>query len=82
MPGHKTVIMDREEETIMNQHCQGFNIFGHWFTVFEVRVLVIVMVTFIGGFVGIFTALHVLLPAMLCLIFATAWYLLFKRIVR
>lgn len=65
----------------MNQHRQGFNIFGQWFTVFEVRVLIIVMVTFIGGLVGIFTDLHFLLPAMLCLIFATGWYLLFKRIV-
>jgi hypothetical protein len=73
--------MDREEETIMNQHRQGFNIFGYWFTIFEVRVIFIVMVSFIGGLVGIFTALHVFLPAMLCLIFATAWYLLFKRIV-
>ena len=74
--------MDREVETIMNQHRQGFNIFGYWFTVFEVRVIFIVMVTLIGGLVGVFTAIHVLLPAMLCLIFATAWYLLFKRIVR
>ncbi len=73
---------DREEETIMNQHRQGFNIFGHWFTIFEVRVIFIVMVTFIGGLVGIFTAIHFLVPAMLCLIFATGWYLLFKRIVR
>lgn len=31
--------MDWEEETIMNQHRQGFNIFGQWFTVFEVRVI-------------------------------------------
>ena len=74
--------MDREEETIMYQHRRGFNIFGHWFTVFEVRVLVIIMVTFIGGLIGIFTDPHVLMPAMLCLIFATAWYLLFKRFVR
>lgn len=66
----------------MNQHHQGLNIFGLWFTVFEVRVIVIVMVTFIGGFVGIFTAIPYLLPGMLCLIFATAWYLLFKSIVR
>ena len=82
MQGHKTVMTAREEETIMNQHRQGFNIFGQWFTVFEVRIICIIMVTFIGGFVGIFTALHVLVPAMLCLIFATAWYLLFRRIVR
>ena len=66
----------------MNQHRQGFNIFGQWFTVFEVRVIFIVMVTFIGGFVGIFTAIRFLLPGMLCLIFATVWYMLFKRIVR
>lgn len=66
----------------MNQHRQGFNIFGQWFTVFEVRVIVIIMVTLIGGFVGIFTSMYVLLAAMLCLIFATAWYMLFKRIVR
>lgn len=74
--------MDREEETIMNQHRQGFNIFGYWFTVFEVRVILIVMVTLIGGLVGIFTAIHFLLPGMLGLIVATAWYLLFKRMVR
>jgi hypothetical protein len=66
----------------MNQHRQGFSIFGQWFTVFEVRVIFIVMVTFIGGFVGIFTDIHFLLPGMLCLIFATVWYMLFKRIVR
>jgi len=63
----------------MNQHRQGFNIFGQWFTVFEVRVIFIVMVTFIGGLVGIFTAIHFLLPGTLCLIFATAWYLLFRQ---
>ena len=66
----------------MNQRRQGFNLFGQWFTVFEVRVIFIIMMTFIGGFVGIFTDLHVLVPAMLCLIFATAWYLLFRRMVR
>jgi hypothetical protein len=73
---------EQEEKTTMNQHRQGFNILGHWFTVFEVRVIIIVMVTFIGGLAGILTGLHFLVPAMLCLIFATAWYLLFKRIVR
>ena len=66
----------------MNQQHQGFNIFGYWFTVLEVRIIIILMVTLIGGLVGIFTHLPFLLPAMLCLIFATAWYLLFKRLVR
>jgi len=66
----------------MNQRRQGFNIFGYWFTVFEVCVIFIVMVTLIGGLVGIFTDIPFLLPGMLGLIIATAWHLLFKRIVR
>ena len=66
----------------MNQQRQGFNIFGYRFTVFEVCVVLIVMVTLIGGLVGIFTDIHFLLPTMLGLIIATAWYLLFKRMVR
>ncbi len=66
----------------MNQHRQGFNIFGYWFTVFEVRVMIIVIVTLIGGLVGILTDIQFLLPGMLGLIVATVWYLLFKRMVR
>lgn len=66
----------------MNQQHRGFNIFGYWFSVLEVRIIIILTVTLIGGLVGIFTPIPFLLPCMLCLIFATAWYLLFKRLVR
>jgi hypothetical protein len=66
----------------MNQQHQGFNIFGYWFTVFEIRIIIIVIVTLIGGIVGIFTDMKFLLPVMIGLILATAWYLLFKRMVR
>ncbi|TMD61531.1 MAG: hypothetical protein E6I91_17615 [Chloroflexi bacterium] len=66
----------------MNEQHQRFNIFGYWFTVFEVRIIVIVIITLIGGIVGIFTDMKFLLPVMIGLILATAWYLLFKRMVR
>ena len=41
--GHKTVVTYREEEIVMNQRQRGFNIFGYWFTIFEVRVIIFVM---------------------------------------
>jgi hypothetical protein len=74
--------MYREEETVMNPRHQGVNIFGYWFTAFEIRVIIIVIVTLIGGLVSIFTDTKFLLPAILGLLLATAWYLLFKRMVR
>ena len=44
--------------------------------------MIIVIVTLIGGLVGILTDIQFLLPGMLGLIVATVWYLLFKRMVR
>jgi len=66
----------------MNQRQRGFNIFGYWFNTTEVRVIIIVIVTLIGGLVGIFAGIQFVLPAMLGLMLATAWYLLFKRMIR
>ena len=66
----------------MNRRRRGVNLFGYWFTVFEVRVIIIVIATLIGGLVSIFANIPFLLPAILGLILATGWYLLFKLIVR
>ncbi len=66
----------------MNQRHQGVNLFGYWFTVFEVRVIIIVIVTLIGGLVSIFANIPFLLPGILGLILATGWYLLFKMVIR
>lgn len=66
----------------MNRRHQGVNLFGYWFTVFEVRVIIIVIVTLIGGLVSIFANIPFLLPAILGLILASGWYLLFKIMVR
>ncbi len=74
--------MDQEEETVMNQRRQGVNLFGYWFTVFEVRVIIIVIVTLVGGLISIFANIPFLLPAILGLILATGWYLLFKMVIR
>ncbi len=79
--GHKTLIMHREEEPVMNRR-QGVNLFGYWFTIFEVRVIIIVIVTLIGGLVSIFANIPFLLPAILGLILASGWYLLFKMVIR
>jgi hypothetical protein len=73
--------MYREEETVMNRR-QGVNLFGYWFTNFEVRVIIIVIVTLIGGLISIFANIPFLLPAILGLILASGWYLLFKIMVR
>jgi len=66
----------------MNQRRRGVNLLGYWFTAFEVRVIVIVIVTLIGGLVSIFVNIPFLLPAILGLILATGWYLLFKMVIR
>jgi hypothetical protein len=62
----------------MNQRHHGVNLFGYWFTLPEVRVIIITIVTLIGGLVAIFTDTQFLLPAILALLLATAWHLLFK----
>ena len=80
--GRKTIVMYREEETVMNQRSRGVNLFGYWFTVFEVRIIIIVIVTLIGGLVSIFANIPFLLPGILGLILATGWYLLFKLVIR
>jgi len=66
----------------MNQRRRGINLFGYWFTVFEVRVIIIVIVTLIGGLISIFANIPFLLPGILGLILATGWYLLYKIMVR
>ena len=66
----------------MNQRRRGVNLFGYWFTVFEVRVIIIVIVTLIGGLISIFANIPFLLPGILGLILATGWYLLYKIMVR
>jgi hypothetical protein len=66
----------------MNQRRRGVNLCGYWFTVFEVRVIIIVIVTLIGGLISIFANIPFLLPGILGLILATGWYLLFKIMVR
>jgi len=66
----------------MNQRRRGVNLFGYWFTVFEVRVIIIVIITLIGGLISIFANIPFLLPGILGLILATGWYLLYKIMVR
>jgi len=73
--------MGQKEETVMNRR-RGVNLFGYWFTVFEVRVIIIVIVTLIGGLISIFANIPFLLPGILGLILATGWYLLFKLVIR
>ncbi len=66
----------------MNPRRQGVNIFGYWFPVPTVWVIVILLVTLIGGITSILTANTVLLPVILGLLLATALRLLFKLMVR
>ncbi len=67
---------------MMNRRHRGVNLFGYWFTIFEVRIIIIVIVTLIGGLVSIFANIPFLLPGILGLILATGWYLLFKIVIR
>ena len=66
----------------MNQRHQGVKLFGYWFPVSTVRIIVVVIVTLVGGVVSILTDMKFLLPAVLGLLLATAWHLLFKLMVR
>jgi hypothetical protein len=66
----------------MNQRRQGVHIFGYWFPVPTVWVIVILLVTLIGGITSILTANTVLLPVILGLLLATALRLLFKLVAR
>jgi hypothetical protein len=66
----------------MNQQRQGVNIFGYWLPVATMWVIIILLVTFIGGVISIVTANTLLLPVILGLLLATALRLLFKLVVR
>jgi hypothetical protein len=66
----------------MNQQRQRVNIFGYWLPVSTVWVIVILLVTFVGGVVSIVTANTLFLPVILGLLLATALRLLFKLVVR
>ena len=66
----------------MNQQRQRVNIFGYWLPVSTVWVIVILLVTFVGGVVSIVTANTLLQPIILGLLLAAALRLLFKLVVR
>ena len=66
----------------MNQQRQGVNIFGYWLPVPTVWIIIILLVTFVGGVVSIVTANTLLLPIILGLLLAAALRLLFKLVVR
>jgi hypothetical protein len=67
----------------MNQRDHGVNIFGHWLPVPPTMwVIIILLVTLIGGVTSIVTANTRFLPIILGLLLATALRLLFKLMVR
>ena len=66
----------------MNQQRQGVNIFGYWLPVPTVWIIIILLVTFVGGVVSIVTANTLLQPIILGLLLAAALRLLFKLVVR
>jgi hypothetical protein len=67
---------------IMDQQRQGVNIFGYWLPAPTMWVIIILLVTLIGGVISIVTANTRFLPIILGLLLATALRLLFKLMVR